>query len=88
MPHEALRGAFLETEENIPKVVSGALRGPSSKDQILRSDSKSACGDLRRRDCVLETGEKGFEPLTFGFGDHCSTVGTTLLSITHVLKNI
>ena len=55
MPHEALRGAFLETEESI---------------------------------CVLETGEKGFEPLTFGFGDHCSTVGTTLLSITHVLKNI
>ena len=25
------------------------------------------------------TGEKGFEPLTFGFGDHCSTIGTTLL---------
>lgn len=24
-------------------------------------------------------GEKGFEPLTFGFGDHCSTIGTTLL---------
>ena len=25
------------------------------------------------------SGEKGFEPLTFGFGDHCSTIGTTLL---------
>ena len=25
------------------------------------------------------SGEKGFEPLTFGFGDHCSTVRTILL---------
>ena len=24
-------------------------------------------------------GEKGFEPLTYGFGDHCSTIGTILL---------
>ncbi len=32
--------------------------------------------------CCFETlynmfaGEKGFEPLTFGFGDHCSTIVT------------
>ena len=25
------------------------------------------------------TGEKGFEPLAFGFGNHCSTVATILL---------
>lgn len=25
------------------------------------------------------SGEKGFEPLTFGFGNHCSTIGTILL---------
>ena len=30
------------------------------------------------------TGEKGFEPLTFGFGDHCSTVGTILLFVPFV----
>ena len=29
-------------------------------------------------------GEKGFEPLTFGFGDHCSTVGTILLFVPFV----
>ena len=29
-------------------------------------------------------GEKGFEPLTFGFGDHCSTFGTILLSVPFV----
>jgi hypothetical protein len=28
---------------------------------------------------VAKSGEKGFEPLTFGFGDHCSTIGTILL---------
>ena len=28
---------------------------------------------------VVKSGEKGFEPLTFGFGDHCSTIGTILL---------
>ncbi len=27
------------------------------------------------------TGEKGFEPLTFGFGDHYSTVETILLKL-------
>ena len=30
------------------------------------------------------SGEKGFEPLTFGFGDQCSTVGTILLSVPFV----
>ena len=30
------------------------------------------------------SGEKGFEPLTFGFGDHCSTVGTILLFVPFV----
>ena len=29
-------------------------------------------------------GEKGFEPLPFGFGDRCSTVGTILLSVPFV----
>jgi hypothetical protein len=29
---------------------------------------------------VVKSGEKGFEPLTFGFGDHCSTIGTIPLS--------
>ena len=28
---------------------------------------------------VVKSGEKGVEPLTFGFGDHCSTIGTILL---------
>ena len=28
-----------------------------------------------------ETGEKGFEPLTFGFGDHYSTIETIPLDI-------
>ena len=32
----------------------------------------------------FSTGEKGFEPLTFGFGDHCSTFGTILLSVPFV----
>ena len=27
------------------------------------------------------SGEKGLEPLTFGFGDHCSTIATILLSL-------
>jgi hypothetical protein len=37
----------------------------------------------------LVTGEKGFEPLTFGFGDHYSTIETILLnyiSIFHLIK--
>ena len=29
-------------------------------------------------------GEKGFEPLTYGFGDHCSTIGTILLRLSEV----
>jgi hypothetical protein len=33
------------------------------------------------------TGEKGLEPLTFGFGDHCSTFGTTLLRISEGPKS-
>ena len=35
--------------------------------------------------CFYEAGEKGFEPLTFGFGDHCSTIGTTLLCLKHTV---
>lgn len=29
-------------------------------------------------------GEKGLEPLTYGFGDHCSTIGTILLFFVYV----
>lgn len=28
---------------------------------------------------MFMAGGKGLEPLTFGFGDHCSTIRTTLL---------
>ena len=33
---------------------------------------------------LSKSGEKGFEPLTFGFGDHYSTVGTILLTVPFV----
>ncbi len=28
---------------------------------------------------LVQSGEKGFEPLTYGFGNHCSTIRTILL---------
>lgn len=32
---------------------------------------------------LLPTGEEGFEPPTFGFGNHCSTIRTILLKLAH-----
>lgn len=58
---------------------------PPHKNAACVALKKARVFDVRCCVC-LWTGEKGFEPLTFGFGDHCSTVGTTLLCVTHSLR--
>ena len=52
-------------------------------DQIVNSFKSSVQVHLS---LIRRPGEKGFEPLTFGFGNHYSTVKTTLLHFLPFLK--
>jgi hypothetical protein len=43
---------------------------------VYGDSGQTALPTPEARVLVVKSGEKGFEPLTFGFGDHCSTIGT------------
>ena len=59
-------------QQNINKIGPGTLICVRAQPALCRENESIIFDDWF-------SGEKGFEPLTFGFGDHYSTIGTILL---------